>query len=52
MELPPPTLTSELKATFKKATKTRPFPQSKPNPAIPLKNPVGSYHPAVLMGHR
>ncbi|GAN00876.1 alpha-ketoacid dehydrogenase kinase [Mucor ambiguus] len=51
IELPPPEITSELKATFRDAAKnSQSLPQSTPNLAIPQSKPTGKYYPTI--GHR
>ncbi|KAG2214662.1 hypothetical protein INT46_005679 [Mucor plumbeus] len=51
IELPPPELTSELKASFRDAAKnSQSLPQSTPNLAIPQSKPTGKYYPTI--GHR
>ncbi|KAK4511733.1 uncharacterized protein ATC70_007277 [Mucor velutinosus] len=51
IELPPPEITSELKASFRDAAKnSQSLPQSSPNLAIPQSKPTGKYYPTI--GHR
>ncbi|CAO3623992.1 unnamed protein product [Mucor hiemalis] len=53
IELSPPELSSEMKSTFRKASKNaQSLPQSTPNLAIPQYKPANSYHPSVSLGHR